>query len=63
MAANIEHTRTGDREVPGGRYGRLTVRFAPEGLYFREKGSSKEWGPLPWHTGYEVALKMEARKV
>lgn len=61
MAANIENTRTGDREVPGRRYGRLTAEFTAAGVILREKGSSKRFGPVPWSTIYEVGMKMEAR--
>lgn len=62
MAANIEDTTTGDREVYGRKYGRLTARFEPEGVWLRQKGTQKEYGPVPWSWIFERGMRLELAK-
>lgn len=57
MAANIENVRTGAREVPGGKHGRLTVEFTAHGVITREKGSPDRFGPVPWSAIHDLAMK------
>lgn len=59
MAKNIEDAKLADREVMGRIYGRLTARFEPEGVYLREKGTHKEYGPVTWSWIFERAMRLE----
>lgn len=58
MATNL--TKNINREVESSKHGALTVTFTPHGVITREKGSRDSFGPVPWSSIHDLAMKIEA---